>query len=46
MGKLASRMYSTAKLGDRLGAEPVRPSSALNLSVAFGGSDAHARTDP
>ena len=38
-GKLASRMY-------RLCGEPVRPSSALNLSVAFGWSDAHARTVP
>jgi hypothetical protein len=44
--KLASRKYSTAKLGNGLCGEPVRPSSALNLSVAFGGSDANARTVP
>jgi hypothetical protein len=43
-GKLASRMYSTA--GQLLGRTAVGPSSELNLSVAFGESDAHARAVP
>ena len=43
MGTLASRMCSTA--GTALG-RTGGPSSALNLSVAFGESDAHARAVP